>query len=111
MSPSKYEIRLHNGRIGGSRTVDLMALTNALSRLKTRSPNDKLPRPLVFLNSCGSGNLDPAAAGSFPELFLGHGFSGFIGTETIVPDNFAAAFATEFYDNLLSAGRWGKPCC
>lgn len=106
---SRYEIQLHNGDlVGGTCTVDLLSLTNALSRLRTRNEKDQLPRPFVFLNSCGSGSLDPSAAGSFPELFLSQRFCGFIGTETIVPENFAAEFAREFYENLLHAGTVGK---
>jgi hypothetical protein len=71
----------------------------------------------VFLNACGSGDLDPAGANSFPELFLkkDFGFLGFIGTETIIPDEFAGLFSEVFYEYLLAgmsigdalrAARW-----
>ena len=60
------------------------------------------------MNSCGSGSLDPSGPGSFPDLFLGKGFSGFIGTETVVPEDYAAEFARDFYDNLLNELTLGK---
>ena len=64
------------------------------------------PLPLLFLNACGSGRILPEASFSFPEYFLRvNGNRGFIGTETPVPDDFAAEFARKFYIALLSGQR------
>ena len=105
---SHYTIKLGQGGALGNRTVDLMSLTNAISRARSQNYSDRKQRPLVFLNSCGSANLDPTAATSFPELFLQNGFTGFIGTEAVVPEDYAAAFAQEFYANMLSQELLGK---
>jgi hypothetical protein len=110
LRPDDYEIRLKSKQLSGQRTVTLEVLNGALSRLARTNINDERPRPFIFLNSCGSSDLDPAGAGSFPELFLkrGLGFSGFIGTETSIPDDFAAEFSREFYDKLVHGHPIGQ---
>lgn len=107
--PSEYAIHLQSGRYSGRRSVTLQALTNALFRLEENIGEVRRSRPLIFLNSCGSSDLDPAGSGSFPELFLkrDHGFKGFIGTETSMPDDFAAKFSEYFYENLLGGYSLG----
>ena len=85
-----------------------MDLVAEQTRLKTdgrnRAKSHRLP--LVFLNACGSGRIRPESSFSFPEYFLRqNGNRGFIGTETPVPDEFAAEFARKFYIALLSGGR------
>jgi len=57
--------------------------------------------PLVFLNACGSAQLNPAVMSSFPDLFAKNRNRGFIGTETLIPDNCAAVFSREFYTYLM----------
>jgi hypothetical protein len=59
--------------------------------------------PLVFLNACKTmTNPEHIGQGdSFPSGFLGLGASGVIATACDVPDQFAAAFAEKFYENLL----------
>jgi hypothetical protein len=59
--------------------------------------------PLVFLNACKASKLTAAGVTSFPDLFLEIGNRGVIGTESSVPDKFAAAFSGLFYSNLY----WG----
>lgn len=61
------------------------------------------PRPVVFLNACGSGTIHHT--GSFCRLFLSNGNRAVIGTETLVPDQFAAEFASHFYDRLVRRGE------
>ncbi len=60
-------------------------------------------QPFFFLNACESatpGHIMHKL--SFPTGFLGLGASGVIATACIMPDNFASAFATEFYRRLLT---------
>jgi hypothetical protein len=59
--------------------------------------------PLVFLNACGTSRIDPMAVTSFPRFFLKDNLNrGFIGTETSIPDAFAAQFSQSFYRGLLN---------
>jgi hypothetical protein len=70
---------------------------------------DREPGPLIFLNACGSSSMDPMVVASFPRFFLRDNHNrGFIGTETNVPDAFAAAFSGCFYDDLLKGVRLGE---
>lgn len=65
--------------------------------------------PLIFLNACGTSRMDPMAATSFPRFFLRDNHNrGFIGTETNIPDRFAADFAGCFYRGLLSGLTLGR---
>lgn len=65
--------------------------------------------PLIFLNACGASRIDPMAVTSFPQLFVVDNKNrGFIGTETNVPDDFAAAFSAAFYTELLGGSTLGK---
>ncbi|MER6716549.1 CHAT domain-containing protein [Streptomyces sp. NPDC000877] len=57
--------------------------------------------PLVMMNACGSGRLRAPGAPSFPYLFLMNGNRGFIGTETEIPDDVAAAFSKALYERFL----------
>ncbi len=60
-------------------------------------------RPLVFLNACESGTpLHMLQAFDFPRILLDFGAGGVIATACTVPDNFASAFANEFYRRLLA---------
>lgn len=70
---------------------------------------DKRPacRPLIFLNACGSSDVDPAGLSSFPRLFLTYKHRGFIGTETKMPDDVAAVFSRTFYGELLRPAPLG----
>ncbi|GAA3165233.1 hypothetical protein GCM10010451_11660 [Streptomyces virens] len=57
--------------------------------------------PLVVMNACGSGRMRAQDAPSFPYLFLMNGNRGFIGTETEIPDDVAAAFSEALYERFL----------
>lgn len=71
-----------------------------LTSRMTTSPR-RTPSALVFLNACGTSHVTSTGVGSFPEVFLGIGSRGVIGTETRIPDAFAAAFSEKFYLNLI----------
>ncbi|HMA37499.1 MAG TPA: CHAT domain-containing protein [Chloroflexia bacterium] len=59
-------------------------------------------RPLIFLNACESGTpLQLLQSQSFPKSLIDFGANGVIATACRMPDNFAYAFATEFYRRLL----------
>jgi hypothetical protein len=93
---------------GGKREVEHGLLSDALVQLQLHDSNNR-PRPLVFLNACGSADFDPNGTGSFPRLFVrsGRGFMGFIGTEAIVPDPVAKEFSKMFYTHLLKGHALG----
>lgn len=61
--------------------------------------------PLVILNACETGNLNPLYTSFFAKEFLKHGARGVVATECEVPDAFAADFAQQLYGHLLD----GKP--
>lgn len=108
-----YTLEFHTGEAwpkNGKRIVDLDTLTDALDKLRRNYSGDRRMRPLIFLSACGSATVDPAGAGSFPDLFLKRnlGFFGFIGTQATIPDAFAAAFAQAFYEYLLDG--WDIGC-
>jgi hypothetical protein len=108
--PRNYQIRLQSQRLGGRRKVTLEDLKTGLSALAENNAKDDRPRPLVFMNSCGSGDLDPHGASSFSQLFLSRTlmFTGFIGTETTIDDTFAAEFSRVFYHHLLRGQAIGS---
>ncbi|MEH2093399.1 CHAT domain-containing protein [Nostoc sp.] len=59
-------------------------------------------RPFVFLNACGSatpGQLLQTM--NFPSGMLSFGAAGVIATACAIPDRFASAFASKFYELLL----------
>lgn len=67
------------------------------------------PGPVIFLNACGTSKIDPMAVTSFPRFFLEDNENrGVIGTETNVPDRFAAEFSKCFYQGLLKGLNLGK---
>jgi hypothetical protein len=103
-NPADYTVTLHTGGLlnRGERTVDLESLIDELDKLRRGQGTARETRPLVFFNACGGARVDPAGAGSFPDLFLKRdlGFLGFIGTQATIPDAFASAFARAFYEYL-----------
>ncbi len=86
--------------------VSIKDLQTTYGRITTAtSSRAKMMRPLIFFNACGSATINPAGMTSFPKHFLERHSRGFIGTETLVPDYFAAEFSREFYAALLIDGR------
>lgn len=65
--------------------------------------------PIVFLNACGTSKLTASGVTSFPKFFMGlEGNRGVIGSETTIPDDFAAAFSKRFYLNLIRDSNLGQ---
>jgi hypothetical protein len=106
-SPSEYRLRLRRPgcRLWGASEykVKLEQLTMELGNLRIKNGGGIGPsRGLVFMDACGSAEVEPAAAGTFPDLFVRNcGFKGFIGAEATVPDARSTDFVIEFYRQLL----------
>jgi hypothetical protein len=66
------------------------------------------PGPLVFLNACASAAMSAKFNTSFVRWFLRHQNRGVIGTETMIPDTFAAVFAAQFYRAFLAKEPIGQ---
>jgi hypothetical protein len=58
--------------------------------------------PLIIMNTCETGNLNPLYTSHFAAAFLKYGARGVVVTECAVPDSFAADFAEQLYDHLLA---------
>jgi hypothetical protein len=63
--------------------------------------------PLVFLNACHTATQRLDEPTHWATAFLTAGYRGFIGTETGMPDGFAAEFAKLFYTALLGGKTAG----
>lgn len=60
-------------------------------------------RPLIFMNACESATpLHLLQSLNLPTAMLNFGAGSVIATACTLPDNFASAFAAEFYRRLLS---------
>jgi hypothetical protein len=59
--------------------------------------------PLVVLNACERGNLNPLYTSYFAAAFLRHGARGVVAAEGAVGDTLAAQFAEDLYGHLLAA--------
>jgi len=70
-------------------------------------PLPKESYPLAFLNACGTSKTIPTALTSFPKGFL-RTYRGVIGTETPIPDDFAAAFSAKFYARFVRGYSLGE---
>jgi hypothetical protein len=64
--------------------------------------------PLVILNACGTGNLNPQYASNFTTMFLDQGAVGVVATECILPDAFAAEFTKALYQRFLNGAPLGE---
>jgi hypothetical protein len=64
--------------------------------------------PVVVLNACETGNLNPLYSAHFAAAFLKHGALGVVATECPVPDVFAADFAQYLYERLLEGTPLGE---
>jgi hypothetical protein len=60
--------------------------------------------PLLVLNACKTGTMNPLYTSHFAGAFLRSGARGVVATECLVPDAFAADFVQLLYEHLL-AGR------
>jgi hypothetical protein len=66
------------------------------------------PRPLVFLNACGSAAPHLADRTSFTQFFIDQDFIGVLGTLCDISDEVAAHFAMVFYEALLRGRTVGE---
>jgi hypothetical protein len=64
--------------------------------------------PLVVLNACRTGTVNPLYTSHFAAAFLRLGARGVVATECEVPDTFAAAFVEQLYEHLLAWHRLGE---
>ncbi|HEX9942841.1 MAG TPA: CHAT domain-containing protein [Thermoanaerobaculia bacterium] len=64
--------------------------------------------PLVFLNACGSGQLNSVFYQGFGKTFLGLRASSVIGAETELPAVFAGEFARRFFEAFFQGGEQNK---
>jgi hypothetical protein len=64
--------------------------------------------PLIVMNACETGNLNPLYTSYFAAAFLKYGARGVVATECAVPDAFAADFAQQLYTHLLAGEPLGE---
>jgi hypothetical protein len=64
--------------------------------------------PLVVMNGCETGNVNPQYAFHFAAYFMKKGARGLVGTECEVPDEFATRFAQSLYSKLLKGRPLGE---
>jgi hypothetical protein len=64
--------------------------------------------PLVVLNACKMGNMNPMDVHYFAGDFIRYGALGVIATEAEVPDDLAADFTEHLYDHLLDEKFLGE---
>lgn len=89
------------------RDIKIRDFQIALGQMATPTTS-KPNHPIIFLNACGAAKFDPGNMTSFPDFFFENKNSGFIGTETNVPDRFAASFSKQFYQKLLRGSNLGQ---
>jgi hypothetical protein len=80
----------------------------ALSDMEVRRPVFSEDGPLVFLNACETGNLNPLYTSSFVNAILNAGARGVIATECPIPDEFAADFAVALLTSLFEGKELGQ---
>jgi hypothetical protein len=86
-----------------SMTSQEQEIEMTLEKLMARQDRGFVNRPFVFLNACASTTPNHLLETlSFPTGMLNFGAGGVIATACAVPDNFASAFANEFYRRLLN---------
>ena len=64
--------------------------------------------PLVVLNACETGNLNPLYTRDFAKLFIKRGARAVVATECALPDDFGSAFAEQLYTHLLAGRQLGE---
>jgi hypothetical protein len=64
--------------------------------------------PLIMMNACETGNMNPLYTSHFAAAFLRHGARGVVATECAVPDVFATNFAKQLYKHLLNGEPLGE---
>ena len=80
-----------------------------LHDLKTFCGDENFSKePLVFLNACGSAEMNPLFYDGFLPYFMSKGSRGMIGTISKISALFASEFATGFFDKFLNGERLGE---
>jgi hypothetical protein len=64
-------------------------------------------QPIVFLNMCQSAELLPSRSRGLVHVFLDHGASAVVGTESPMTDVFATAFAEQVFNSLFGGDDIG----
>lgn len=64
--------------------------------------------PLVILNACRTGTMDPLSTANWARLFWERGARGVLATEFRVPDSFAARFTPQLYESFLAGTNIGE---
>lgn len=64
--------------------------------------------PLVILNACRTGTMDPSIVSNWAHQFRKRGARGVVAIEFSVPDWFAAAFIRELYKYLFKGVPLGE---
>lgn len=64
--------------------------------------------PLVILNACHTGNLNPLYTSHFASYFLKQGARGVVATECAIPDELASSFMEVLYKYLLGGETLGR---
>ncbi len=64
--------------------------------------------PLIVMNTCESGNLDPLKVSGFAPTFLKRGARGVVATESDIPVATAGAFSELLYEHLLAGDTLGE---
>src|ERR1044072_7987661 len=64
--------------------------------------------PLIIMNACETGILNPLYTMHFAANFLKLGARGVVATECVVPDTFAATFSKHLYERLLAGKYLGQ---
>jgi hypothetical protein len=64
--------------------------------------------PLIVMNTCESGNLDPLRNSGFTPTFLKRGARGVVATESTIPVATAGAFTELLYERLLAGETVGQ---
>ena len=64
--------------------------------------------PLIVMNACETGNLNPLYTSYYAAAFLKYGARGVVASECTVPDAFAASFAEQLYTRLLAGECLGN---
>jgi hypothetical protein len=106
-STATWLLRVGNDiKIGMNKLIAELAYRER-ERRRHEPPPARPPRPLVFMNACDTSTINPSSAASFVQLFLENGNRGFIGTETRIPDQVAAAYSRIFYNHLLDGRTVG----
>ncbi|MEM7717074.1 MAG: CHAT domain-containing protein, partial [Cyanobacteria bacterium P01_A01_bin.68] len=64
--------------------------------------------PLIVMNACQTGKLNPLYTSCFASFFQKYGARGVVATECEIPDTFAAEFTEQLYPHLFQGTPLGE---